>query len=333
MTFKTTVSHRLALLALGLLALGPARAEDVVRVQDYPGLGNMLLRVAIAEKLCEKHGVKCEQRTIPAAPLGLQTLLAGDIDVAFGPPEVLFQAANKGAAISIVGTGARASIFFVVAGNHLETPNAAKGYPAVMQDLKGKRIGVTARGSGAEFQFVELLQGAGMSAGDVTMVAVGAPNTALPALVNKQVDAVMAFEPMGGFCNVMKVCRVIVSLNDDQGPPGLVAASKAGSVLIARNDWIRAKPQALAGFAAAMKDAEAYMQNPANYDAVLKVAQTTFKIEMPQGPAVVADVLKRTLFAYRFGVDAKAVQLAADHLLATKQIDKAVDTSRLIHSP
>ncbi len=115
-------------------------------MQDYPGLGNLMLRVAIAHKLCEKHGIKCEARTIPAAPLGMQTLLAGDIDVAFGPPEVVIQAANRGADVRIVGNGARGSIFFVAAGNHIETPNAAKGYPAVMQDLKGMKVGVTSRG-------------------------------------------------------------------------------------------------------------------------------------------------------------------------------------------
>ena len=162
-----------AVLTFSITLSQPAFAQDTVKVQDYPGLGNMLVRVAIAQKICDKHNIKCEVRTIPAAPLGLQTLLAGDIDVAFGPPEVVIQAASKGADIKIIGNGARGSIFFVVAGNHLETPNASKGYPAVMQDLRGKKIGVTARGSGAEFQFVDLLKGAGMSTSDVTLVAVG----------------------------------------------------------------------------------------------------------------------------------------------------------------
>lgn len=38
----------------------------------------------------------------------------------------------------------------------LPTPHAAQGYPAVMQDFKGRRIGVTARGSAAEFQLVSV---------------------------------------------------------------------------------------------------------------------------------------------------------------------------------
>lgn len=324
---------RPALAALAALAMttAAAQAQEVVKVQDYPGLGNMLLRVAMAQKLCEKHGIKCEQRVIPAAPLGVQTLLSGDIDVAFGPPEVVVQAANKGADIKIIGSGARTAIFFVAAGNHLDTPNASKGYPAVMQDFKGKKIGVTARGTGSEFQFVELLKGAGMSPADVTLVAVGAPNTALPALANKQVDAVMAFEPMGGFCEVLKACRVVVDPRKGEGPAELLAVAGAGSVLVVRGDLLQKKPQAAAGFIAAMKDAEAFMQNPANWEASLKVAQESFKIDIAKGAEVVTSVLKSTISAYRFSVDPKGVQAAADYLLASKQLDKAVDTSKLLH--
>jgi NitT/TauT family transport system substrate-binding protein len=318
--------------AVGLLTPASASAQELVRVQDYPGLGNLMLRVAIANKTCEKHGIKCEQRVIPAAPLGLQTMLAGDIEVAFGPPEVVIQAASKGADVRILGNGARGAIFFLVAGNHLETPSAAKGYPAVMQDFKGKKIGVTARGSGAEFQLVDLLKGAGMSAADITMVAVGAPNTALPALVNKQVDAVMAFEPMGGFCEVLKSCRIVVNMRNGEGPADLLAVADAGSVLTVRTDLIQKRPKAVAGFIAAMKETEVFMQNPANYDAVLKVSQDSFKIDIPKGPDVVANVLKNSLPAYRFAMEPKAVQAAANYLLASKQLEAAQDTSRLIYT-
>lgn len=76
-----------------LLLMTPAWSQTVLRIQDYPGLGNFLARVANANGLCEKHGLKCESHTIPQAPLGLQSLLAGDIEVAHAPPEVLVQAA------------------------------------------------------------------------------------------------------------------------------------------------------------------------------------------------------------------------------------------------
>lgn len=154
-----------------LLSTQAALAQTpTLRIQDYPGIGNFLVRVANARGLCEKHGIRCELRPIPQAPLALQTLLAGDLEVAFTPPEVLLQAVNKGADLKVIGSGASAPTFFLMASSALPMAHAGQGYPAVMQDFKGRRIGVTARGSAAEFQFVSLLQGAGMKADDVTIV-------------------------------------------------------------------------------------------------------------------------------------------------------------------
>ncbi len=308
-------------------------AQEVVRIQDYPGMGNLMVRVAIANKICEKNNIKCELKVIPNAPLGVQTMLAGDIEVQWGPPEVAIQAYAKGADIRIIGGAWRGSIFFLVAGDHLATPRSGKGYPAVMEDLRGKKIGVTARGTAAEFQLIELLRGAGMGAKDVTLVGVGSPNTALPALINKQVDAVMAFEPMGGFCEILGGCRMLVDPRKGEGPEQLLAVSNAGSVQSMRLETLQKKPKMVAAYIATMKEAEAFIQNPANYAAVLKIANDTFKIDVPRGPDVVASVLKNTIGIYRFAMDAKSVQAAADYLLASKQMANPVDTSKLIHQP
>lgn len=61
-THRSRTTHALAALASLLISGTAANAQEVVKVQDYPGLGNMLLRVAIAQKLCEKNGIQCEQR-------------------------------------------------------------------------------------------------------------------------------------------------------------------------------------------------------------------------------------------------------------------------------
>ncbi len=320
--------------ALGVAALtGGVNAMaqmETLRVQDYPGIGNLLVRVAAANGYCEKNGVKCELKTIPAAPLGIQTLLAGDIDIAFGPAEVVIQAANKGADLKIIGNGARDSIFFLMAGAHTETPNAAKGYPAVMADLKGKKIGVTARGSGAEFQLLDMLKGAGMSGADVTIVPVGAPNTALPAIANKQIDALMLFAPMDGFCAAMKVCRVIVDPRKGEGPKEITLLNGATGPMTVRGEFAQKKGAALDGFAKAMRESEAFVQNPANFNAVLKVINDTFKIEGPAGASAVEASLRNSIAGARFALDPKALQAAADYLHRTTQIDKTVDTSKLL---
>lgn len=331
MTLFCPALLRTALGAIALSLSANAMAQtQTLRIQDYPGLGNMIVRVAAANGYCDKNGVKCELKTIPAGPLGIQTLMAGDIDVAFGPSEVVIQAANKGADLKIIGNAARDNIFFLMAGAHTETPNAAKGYPAVMADLKGKKIGVTARGSGAEFQLLDLLKGAGLSASDVTIVPVGAPNTALPAIANKQIDAVMLFAPMDGFCAAMKVCRVIVDPRKGEGPETLLKLNGASGPMTVRADFAQKNSATLDAFAKAMRESEVFIQNPANFAAVLKVINDTFKIEGPAGAAAVEASLRNSISGSRFALDPKALQHAADYLLTTKQIDKSFDTSKIL---
>ena len=62
----------LALLSCSLLASTAVLAQgkgESVKLQDYPGTGNMLLRVAISKGYCEKYGIKCELQMIPAPAL------------------------------------------------------------------------------------------------------------------------------------------------------------------------------------------------------------------------------------------------------------------------
>lgn len=330
-SLKPNSFYKLLTSALFVLFAHHAMADtELIRVQDYPGLGNLMVRVAAAKGFCEKNGIKCELKTIPAAPLGIQTLLAGDIDVAFGPAEVVIQAASKGADLKVIGTATRDTIFFLMAGAQTETPNAAKGYPAVMADLKGKKIGVTARGSAAEFQLVDMLKGAGLQASDVTIIPVGAPNTALPAIANKQIDALMLFSPMDGFCAAMKVCRVIVDPRKGEGPQEILKLNGAAGPMTVRGEYAQKKSAALDSFAKAMRESEAFVQDPKNYDAVLKVVNDTFKIDGPAGAAAVDASLKASISGVRFTADPKALQYAADYLLATKQMNAAFDTKKIL---
>ncbi|WP_343740800.1 ABC transporter substrate-binding protein [Delftia tsuruhatensis] len=314
-----------------LLSTQAALAQTpTLRIQDYPGIGNFLVRVANARGLCEKHGIRCELRPIPQAPLALQTLLAGDLEVAFTPPEVLLQAVNKGADLKVIGSGASAPTFFLMASAALPMAHAAQGYPAVMQDFKGRRIGVTARGSAAEFQLVSLLQGAGMKADDVTIVAVGSPNTAFPAIAQRQVDGLMLFSPMDGFCEVSQACRIVVDPRRGQGPADVVDTNGAGVLQVVRADFLRKNAQAVEGLRRAMNEAADYAREPAHFDALLKVAQDSFRINTTGGERILEVALRNAIPSMQFAVDPKALQHAARYLQRTGQISRLIDTAPLL---
>ena len=125
-----------ALVACVLLPTPIAHAQaqgETVRIQDYPGPGNMLYRVAVAKGYCEKYGIKCRLQMIPAAPLGIQALLAKSIDVTMGPIEVQVNAMVKGAAIKAFSGAQALNPFLLVVRNDIATANSEKGFRLAWQ--------------------------------------------------------------------------------------------------------------------------------------------------------------------------------------------------------
>ncbi|TKW72571.1 MAG: ABC transporter substrate-binding protein [Bradyrhizobium icense] len=219
----------------------------------------------------------------------------------------------------------------VVTRDGLETPNAAKGYPAMMADLKGKKIGVPARGSGAELQFGLLAEGAGLKPEDFTFVAVGGPDTSYGALTSKQIDVSMTFEPSGSMCDVLKTCKTVFRLSEAKEPASIARTNGASSNMVVTQESIDKAPHVQDALIAAAKDAEAFIQDPKNFDEALKIAQTYFKFSMPKGDDVMEASLKLAIPAYKAAVSRAALQQIADNMLATKQIEARFDTAKLLY--
>lgn len=335
MTRKFICLMGAVLLALACLA-PQARAQgkgETLKFQDYPGLGNMLVRVAISKGYCERAGIKCELQTIPAAPLGAQAMMAKSIDSFLGPAEVMNNAVLKGSKMKMVVGGAVSNVLLVAVGNHLDAPNVGKGFPAFMRDFKGKKIGVTSRGSGVEIFSNWMLLKAGMKIDDVTYVAVGGPNTAYGALISKQVDAVVIFEPIGAMCDVLKTCKVAYRAATDPNPAELFAMNGGGSGLVFTQEFIDKNPHVIDAVIKAIKDADVFINNPANFDEVAKITQQFFKFDMAKGEEILVAALRTAISSntYRAAINRKSVQAGLDLVLSTKQVEKIVPLSELIY--
>lgn len=320
---------RLSAAALLTLAASATQAQTpTVRIQDTPGIAGTLGRVAIEKGYCAKYGIQCTIQTIAAAPLGVQTLLAGGIEVALAPPEVVIQSMNKGADLKVVGGAMDVSPFMLLVGPTLYDA-ASKGYPGIMASLKGKKIGVTARGAAPEFQIKTMLQDAGMKPDDVTFVAVGSANTAYPALINNQVDAVMGFVPFDGFCEVMKTCRIALTLAKNEGPKALTDINGAGGFYVMRRDYLIKNPVVAESLTKALRDAERFVAEASNVNEVMQITLKYFKIDAPKGDEVLRNSMDRYRAHFKVDVRKDAVQAAANYLQQTGQLDKPFDAGRL----
>ena len=112
----------------------------------------------------------------------LRNLLSGQADVAFTDPGSFFTALDKGEKLRAVYDIYPQNVFNVVS---LKSQNILK--PA---DLKGKRIGVYSLSSGTRQNLQVLLNQAGLSEADVTIVVTGLLN--FTPLMQGQVDATAA---------------------------------------------------------------------------------------------------------------------------------------------
>lgn len=329
---KTHLGNKIGTALLALIcstAIAQGKGETV-RFQDYPGVGNLLVKIAKAKGFCEAHGIKCELVVIPSGALGAQALAAGSIDVGMLPIESQAGAIAKGADfVGIVGgTGSNAAVFAV--NSKVDLPNAAKGLPDVMRDMKGKKIGVAARGTGGEFAVNFLLRDAGLSPDDVTFVAVGGIPTALPMLLNGQIDAVLGIEPLGAICDVSKQCRVLWRNSDATRPASLIASRGATNPLQVRRTYLAQNPQTVAAIRASVVDAAKFVQNPANFAEVLKILKESFKLEMPQADEILARSLQLLIPWFSASIDRAAAGRAAKEAVVLKMADREVSVDELI---
>jgi NitT/TauT family transport system substrate-binding protein len=179
---------RSALLAVMVIAAPiAAQAEDLVR------LGNLKFAhygaVSYMKETCGKYNLKVEERMFPKGPDIMPAIVAGEIDIAALASDGAISGRANGVPIYAVAGFAKGGAR-IVAG-------ADTGIKT-LQDLKGKKVGVT-RGGAQELLLYAELEKAGVTWSDkpgkevqIVFLAFADLNQALAA---KQIDAMCQSEP------------------------------------------------------------------------------------------------------------------------------------------
>lgn len=305
---------------------------ETVRFQDYVGPGNLMARVAIEKGLCEKAGIKCQLQVLASGPLGVQALMSKSIEAGFFTNVVMVGPVSQGARIKMVVGAATANPAILIAGNHSSFPNASKPWPQFMLDLKGKKVGVPARGSLMEFILAWMLTKSGMKTDDVTIVAVGGPDTAYGALVSKQVDALMMFDPTGSMCAVLNTCKVVWRAATDPQPAEMYAHNSGGNGIVLTQEFIDRNPHVVDAIISVFKEADAFINNPANFEEVVQITRKYFRLEVPRGDEIIRYSIKLAIDSknYVARLDRKALQAQLDFMLETKMVDKLPPLSSFV---
>lgn len=261
-------------------------------VTAYPGsILSLPEYVAIDKGFFTAQGLNVNLVPVSSGPESAQALLTGSADVAVVTPDQVLQASDKGQSMKIIAGDTKRGISTIVAAKDWPLPHAGE-YPAVVKDLKGARVGVTARGSTQEIQLKLMLREAGLNPDkDVTIVAVGLVNTALAALQAKQIDVWSAFEPGTTIAlNQMKIANMVVDFRAGQGPKEVVNFST--NVFVATDQYIKEHGDRVERFKNAVVQAERWMLDPANRTELEGVVAKNIKIDATLIPQLLDANLK-----------------------------------------
>lgn len=308
--------------------------NQLLRIQTYPGtILNLPIWVAVDGGFCRAHGLRCEPTAIPSGPLALQALAAGSLEIMYASTEVITAAASRGNDVQVFVGHSPDNIYTLNISNKVSLPHLSAGYPAIMKDLKGTRIGVTARGAGTELWTRALLLGAGMTPDDVTFVATGSPTTSYPTFVARQIDAAMMFEPFRTLCEIQKTCVVGVDLAAGEGPEELRILNGGFEVFAARRAFIEANGVAIDAFIQAMTETIAWMQDPANFDKLMTITRKYLTLgDIPDADATLVQLVKTDTPKFGVKINRKSIQGFSDFLMKYKLIDKPVSATTFVYS-
>lgn len=174
-------------LCLGLLALAPLRAQDVVR------LGNLKFAhygaVSYMKELAPRYNLKIEERVFAKGIDINPAIIAGEIDFSAAAADAAIAGKAQGVPIVVVAGFARGGARIVT------RPDL--GIKA-LKDLKGRKVGV-ARGGAQELLLLAELAQAGLTwsdkpGKDVLVMYLPFPDLN-QALMQKQIDAMCQSEP------------------------------------------------------------------------------------------------------------------------------------------
>ena len=320
---------------LPLLASAQASCAKIspVRVQEWTGdIINLVPWVADAKGIFKKHCLDVKMVPLVGGPASLTALVNRTIEYANGAMDSPMRARIRGVDVRMTANMYKENWSVLVARKGLELPHLSEGYPGMMQDFVGKKIGVTQLAATTEAYTKSAFEGAKLNPDSATYVAVGGVATAVPALRGGTVDAAMMFGTGPELAEALGVGKIVLDFRKGVGPEPLRALRGATLSWAAFGPYIDENPEAVAQFTAANNEAITWILDPKNRDEVYKIVGA--KMPLPDSLPNSEETLKRI-------VDVNASLLAPDipksavdgynhYLIFLKQMTKPIPYDELV---
>lgn len=218
---------------------GQAPPRHRLRI-PYSSLGPGLFPLWVAKErgLFEKQQLDVELLYIATSPIIVQTMLSGEVQLSSSGQEAAMAANLAGGDIVIIATGVIRPSFFLYTIPEITT----------VEQLKGRRLGISRPGSSTDFATRFLLQKYGLDPKrDVTLVPTGGTQNAPAAMQARVIDGALFSPPTTSRARRLGFRQLLDPLS--LGFPFYSAA------VTARKSWLDAYPNLARGFMKAYVEA------------------------------------------------------------------------------
>jgi len=253
--------HALAsLVAVTVLAAPAAATAETIRVglptkTYWP---TTIAETAVRQKLFEKEGITAELTIYRSGAEAFEGLAAGAADIILDPPSLVSAGRKKGVMSKLVANAAMGSF-----GWQLMVPVKST---LTVKDLNGKKVAITAAGSGSDLLALWTVQDKKI---EFTRVPVGGGGL-VPNLLAGNVDAAVVYSPLSFQISKAGDAKTILDYSKEV-PPNL----SAGWIVL--DKYAQEKPQNVQKALNALYGALQFMR--ANKDVTVKLIADLY--EMP----------------------------------------------------
>jgi NitT/TauT family transport system substrate-binding protein len=259
---------------------GQAQAVTILRA---PAFTQFPLFVAEAQGFYAKHGLAPDFVSVQSGPEGTAAQLSGRLHISDQVLNNMLPVVEKGADLVAFAKSMPASQFDILIKSDVPLPRQADGWQGIMKDLEGKRVGVIARGAGAEDIARTLFQEAGADPNAATYIATGLPPTTIAAMEGNTIDMAITLEPGIALAVKSGLAKTPFSIRAGDGPtllqwPGVVATTT--------RTYAQENPGVLQKYVATINETLKFIKDPANKATVVGLLQSRLSV-----PADVSEYL------------------------------------------
>lgn len=255
----------------GLLAQAQSRFEKSKITLAVGGKAAFYyLPLTIAEQLgyFEAEGLDLEIVDFPSSVRAQQALASGNADVVCGAFEHLISLHSKQQYVqSFVALGRAPQMAMGVSVKNM--PNYRR-----FSDLRGKRIGIAAPGTGTNVMANVLLQRAGLHQSDVSYIGVGTAAGALSAIRTGQIDAICNLEPTMTQLEQKSEIKIIADSRTLRGTQAIFGGAMPGACLYAQTEFIQKNRAVVQALSNAIVKALKWLQTAGPRDLIRSVPES-----------------------------------------------------------